>query len=136
MVSPSTMSASLHLLWIRNRNTNVLGLKTRMLLNAAASLIRQNFFLMFIPAKTNAVVTESLPGAALSGWFCKDRNLRRDFWLAGCAHRHGIPQNPLCKTVLQIQVALLPNCFCRINKKCILKSKMPVCLRSQGCEPT
>ena len=106
MALPSTLSASLHLLWIRNilRKTNVLRAKTRMLLNAIASLIWQYVFLMFLPAKTQvqhlrASFTEALPGARLSGWFCKDRNLRRGFWLVSTQ-----TWCPLCKIVLQIQI--------------------------------
>lgn len=68
MAFPS-MSATLRLLSNRNllRKTNELGIRSRMLLNAIASMIWQYFFLMyFFPAKTQvqhlrASFTEALP---------------------------------------------------------------------------
>lgn len=50
--------------------------------------------------------------------------------------KHTDTQNPLCKIVLQIKIALLLRLFGQSKKKYILKSKMLMCLRSQGCEPT
>lgn len=95
-------------------------------------------FLMYLPTKTQVQrlrvsFTEAVPGPDFQSCFCKDGNLRGDFWLVNCARRHAVPQNPLCKIAVQIKIVLLLSSFGQIKKKCALKPKMPVCLRSQGC---
>lgn len=134
MVLPSTMSAFLDLLWIRNRNTNVLGVKTRMLLNAVASLIWQHFFLLFIPAKTNAVVTESLPGATLPGCdFAKTEIWEEIFYLQAVHTDMASHGTPCAKSFYRLklhccQIAFVrstrnvfwsPKCLCAWDHKAV-----------------